>query len=92
MSKVIIPTPLRALTGGKGQVDADGTTVRTLIEDLERRYPGIKERLLDQEGKLRRFINVYVEKEDIRFMDGLDTVVPESAEVSILPAIAGGDS
>ena len=87
---VKIPTPLRRVTGGVAQVDGDGATVRDLIEDLERRYPGIRERLCDEAGELRRFVNVFVGDEDIRFLDGLETKLDEGAEVSIIPAVAGG--
>jgi len=90
MVKVRIPTPLRKLTGGKGEVEAEGKTVADLIEDLEKRYPGIKERLMDESGNLRRFINIYVNEEDIRFMQGKDTSLNDGDEVSIVPAIAGG--
>ncbi len=90
MVKVRIPTPLRKLTGGKGEVEAEGKTVADLIEDLENRYPGIKERLMDESGNLRRFINIYVNEEDIRFMQGKDTSLSDGDEVSIVPAIAGG--
>lgn len=88
--KVIIPTPLRSLTGGESQVDAAGNTVLELIDNLEATYPGIKNRLCDDNGQLRRFINVYVDKEDVRFLKGLSTELRDSVEVSILPAIAGG--
>lgn len=88
--KVIIPTPLRSLTGGTGEVEADGRTLSELIDDLERRYPGIKERLCEETGQVRRFINVYIDKEDVRFLNGLETEISDGTEVSILPAIAGG--
>lgn len=88
-AKVRIPTQLRGLTGGGPEVQADGSTIGDLIGDLNNRYPGLGERLL-QDGKLRRFVNVYVEDEDIRFLDGLNTGVPEGACVSIIPAVAGG--
>ncbi|MBI4733887.1 MAG: MoaD/ThiS family protein [Rubrobacteridae bacterium] len=88
--KVLIPTPLRGLTGGAGQVESDGSTILELIDKLEASYPGIKDRLCDDSGQLRRFINIYVEKEDVRFQKGLSTELKDGAEVSILPAIAGG--
>ena len=90
MVKVRIPTPLRKLTGGKGEVEAEGKTIADLIEDLENRYPGIKERLMDESGNLRRFINIYVNEEDIRFLQGKDTSLSDGDDVSIVPAIAGG--
>ncbi len=89
MARVRIPTQLRQLTDGRSEVDADGTTVGQLIHNLESTYPGLQERLL-QEGKLRRFVNVYVEDEDVRFLDGLSTPVPRGVVVSIIPAVAGG--
>lgn len=88
-STVRIPTPLRTLTGGQDEVKASGSTVGELIEDLERRYPGIRDRLLDDKG-VRRFVNIYVGDEDIRFLDGLETKLKEGEEISIVPAIAGG--
>lgn len=87
--KVRIPTPLRTLTAGKDEVDAKGTTVREIIEDLERKYPGMKDRLCDDKG-VRRFVNIYQNEEDIRFLDSLETAVKEGDSISIVPAIAGG--
>ncbi len=89
MATVRIPTPLRTLTGGEESVEASGATVRALIDNLESKCPGIKDRLLDDKG-VRRFVNIYVGDEDIRFLDGLDTELKGSEEVSIVPAIAGG--
>ena len=86
---VRIPTPLRTLTEGKDEVDAKGATIRDIIEDLEGNYPGIKERLCDDKG-VRRFVNIYQNEEDIRFLDGLDTPVRDGDSISIVPAIAGG--
>lgn len=88
--KVRIPTPLLSLTGGKKEVEAEGATIKELIEDLERRYPGLKERLCDEEGNLRRFINFFVNDEDIRFLQGEETPLKDGDVVSIVPAIAGG--
>jgi len=88
--KVRIPTPLQNLTGGAAEVTAEGKTVRELIDDLERRYAGIKARLCDENGEIRRFVNIFVNDEDIRFLQGLDTELKEGDEVSIVPAIAGG--
>jgi molybdopterin synthase sulfur carrier subunit len=86
---VRIPTPLRTLTGGEEQVQADGTTVQQVIENLEKAHPGLRDRLLDEKG-VRRFVNIYVGDEDIRFLDGLSTALKGGEEVSIVPAIAGG--
>jgi molybdopterin synthase sulfur carrier subunit len=86
---VRIPTPLRTLTGGEDQVSIDGGTVSQVIENLEKKHPGLRERLLDEKG-VRRFVNIYVGDEDIRFLDGLSTSVKDGEEISIVPAIAGG--
>jgi len=88
---VRIPTPLRRLTGGQGEVTAEGRTVQELLETLERQFPGVKERLYDEAGQLRRFVNIYINDEDIRFAQGLETTLKKGDEVSIVPAIAGGD-
>ena len=87
---VRIPTPLQRLTDGKGEVTCAGSTVTELLADLEKRYPGIKERICDEEGKLRRFVNVFVNEEDIRFLQGDQTAIKDGDDVSIIPAIAGG--
>ena len=87
---VRIPTPLQRLTSGQSEVQCEGQTVTELLADLERRYPGIKERICDQDGKLRRFVNVFVNEEDIRFLQGDQTAVKAGDDVSIIPAIAGG--
>lgn len=86
---VRIPTPLRTLTGGADEVTAAGNTLAELIEDLERKHPGIRDRLLDEKG-VRRFVNIYVGEEDVRFLDGLKTTLKAGDQVSIVPAIAGG--
>jgi molybdopterin synthase sulfur carrier subunit len=88
--KIIIPTPLRRLTANTDIVEVEGTTVKEVIQNLDRRYPGIHARLCEEGGELRRFLNIYVDGEDIRFLDNLSTAVPDGAEVSIVPAIAGG--
>ncbi|MFQ5829508.1 MAG: ubiquitin-like small modifier protein 1 [Candidatus Methylomirabilia bacterium] len=88
--RVRIPTPLRPVTKGVGEVEAKGSTIGELIDDLERQFPGLRERLVGEGGDLRRFINVYVNEEDIRFLQGKDTAVKDGDEVSIVPAIAGG--
>jgi molybdopterin synthase sulfur carrier subunit len=87
---VRIPTPLRSLTKGSAEVQAAGETVADVLHDLERQFPGIGERLLDETGELRRFVNVYVNDEDIRFLDGKKTSLKPGDHVSIVPAIAGG--
>ena len=88
--KVRIPTPLRKLTHDEEVVETSADSVGAAISDLETRYPGIQERLLDEGGEVRRFVNVYVNEEDIRFLDNKDTVLNDGDEVSIIPAIAGG--
>lgn len=86
---VRIPTPLRSLTGGHDEVQAAGATVGAVIEDLEKNYPGIKDRLCDDKG-VRRFVNIYANEEDIRFLENLETAVKDGDSVQIVPAIAGG--
>ncbi len=86
---VRIPAPLRTLTGGKDEVTAAGSTVAELIDDLDKKHPGLKDRLLDEKG-VRRFVNIYVGEEDVRFLDGLKTELRAGDKVSIVPAIAGG--
>ena len=86
---VRIPTPLRAVTKGAGEVHAEGTNVAELVEDLERQFPGLRERLVEN-GEVRRFINFYVNEEDIRFLQGKETALKDGDEVSIVPALAGG--
>jgi molybdopterin synthase sulfur carrier subunit len=87
---VRIPTPLRKLTQDQDVVRARGGTIGEVIEDLQRQYPGLKERICDERGELRRFVNVYLNEEDIRFQNGKDTQVKNGDEISIIPAIAGG--
>ncbi len=87
---VRIPTPLRAVTKGNAEVQAKGDTVDGLVADLERQFPGLRERLIDESGALRRFINIYVNQEDIRFLQQGKTALKDGDEVSIVPAIAGG--
>ncbi len=88
--KVRIPTPLQKLTADKAEVEADGKDVRELIQNLEKKFPGIITRLCDEQGALRRFINIYVNEEDIRFLQRENTPLKDGDEVSIIPAIAGG--
>ncbi len=90
MATVRIPTPLRKLTNGQEEVTAQGKTVGELLADLEKNFPGIKERLCDESGQVRRFVNIFQNDEDIRFLQNLDTPVKDSDEISIVPAIAGG--
>ena len=90
--RVRVPGPLRRLSGGSAEVDVEGATVGAALTDLEARYPGFHDRLYDGEGRLRQFINIYVNDSDIRFSEGLDTAVTERDEVSIIPAVAGGRS
>lgn len=88
--KVRIPTPLRSITKGAAEVSAKGDDVSALIQDLEHQFPGLRERLVEDGGEVRRFINIYVNEEDIRFLKGNKTALKDGDEVSIVPAIAGG--
>jgi sulfur-carrier protein len=88
--RVRVPTPLRKFTQGADEVDVQGNTIRSIVEDLEKNYPGIKERICDETGKVRRFVNVYVNGDDIRFLQNLETALKEWDNISIVPAIAGG--
>lgn len=85
-----IPTPLRKFTDGNSEVDVEGGTLREVFDDVENRHGGLKEKIFDDSGEIRRFINVFVNGEDIRHADGLDTAVKDGDEVSVVPAIAGG--
>jgi molybdopterin converting factor small subunit len=87
---VKVPTQLRTLTDGAPEVTATGSTIADVVSDLESRHPGFGERLLDDSGSLRRFVNLYLDDEDVRFLKGLDTEVREGARLSIIPAVAGG--
>ena len=87
---VRIPTPLRSITKGSAEVQAKGDTVGDVMQDLERQFPGLRDRLMDDKGDLRRFINLYVNDEDVRFLQSLKTTLKEGDTVSIVPAIAGG--
>ena len=89
-AKVRIPAPLRKLTQDQAIVEVDGKTIQDLLNSLDKNYPGLKDRICDESGQSRRFVNVFVNGEDIRFKDGAKTAVAEGAEVSIIPAIAGG--
>jgi molybdopterin synthase sulfur carrier subunit len=90
MATVRIPTPLRKLTAGQEEVKAAGATITAIIGSLESQFPGLKERICDDQGKMRRFVNIFKNDEDIRFLQNLDTPVADSDELSIVPAIAGG--
>ena len=85
-----IPTQLRPLAGGNATVNAEGATVAEVLKHLDGAHPGFADRLFDESGKLRRFVNVFVADEDIRFLDGLETPVPDGTTLSIVPAVAGG--
>jgi len=88
--QVRIPTPLRKLTGNKDEIHTSGANIREVFENLEKQYPGMKEKLYNEDGTLKRFVNIYVNKKDIRFMDGENTRVQDGDEIAIIPAIAGG--
>ncbi|WP_017622725.1 MoaD/ThiS family protein [Nocardiopsis chromatogenes] len=87
---VRVPTILRTYTKDAAQVSAEGATLKDVLADLDANHPGIRARILDDSGKIRRFVNVYVGDEDVRFADGLDTATKDGVEVSIIPAVAGG--
>jgi molybdopterin synthase sulfur carrier subunit len=88
--QVRIPVQLRALTHGAEVVTSNGSSVQQLIEDMDRNYPGIKDRICEPDGKVRRFVNIFVNEEDIRFLENLQTPIKDQDEISIIPAIAGG--
>jgi MoaD family protein len=88
--KIRIPTPLRKLTNEQELVEVEAKTVNAAITELQTRFPGIQERLVDEAGAVRRFVNVYVNEEDIRFLDNQNTALKDGDEISIIPAIAGG--
>ena len=87
---VHVPTPLRKLTGNQAEVEIDAATVAELVENLETSFAGIKEKLVDENGEIRRYVNIYVNDEDIRFLEGTDTPLSSGDSLSIVPAIAGG--
>ena len=89
---VRIPTPLRRVTKGQDKVEMDGSTLGQIIESLESTYPGFKERLVDEDGEIRYFVNIYLNGEDVRFLQGMETSTKEGDELSIVPAVAGGSS
>ena len=87
---VRIPTILRTYTGGESEVSAEGGTLAEVLDDLDGQHSGIKGRIIDETGELRRFVNVYVGNDDVRFLDNLATPTPDGAQVSVIPAVAGG--
>ncbi len=87
---VRVPTILRTYTGGASEVAAEGTSLLEVLDSLDSAYPGIKGRIVDEQGGLRRFVNVYVGNDDVRFLDGVQTLVADNAQVSVIPAVAGG--
>ena len=87
---VRIPTILRTYTGGDSEVSATGATLAEVLDDLDAKFPGVKGRVVDEDGKLRRFVNVYVGNDDVRFLDDLATPTPDGIQVSVIPAVAGG--
>ncbi|HJO80945.1 MAG TPA: ubiquitin-like small modifier protein 1 [SAR202 cluster bacterium] len=87
---VRIPTPLRRVTNGQDKVTVEGATINEIINSLESQHPGIRERLCDEQGQLRNFVNIYVNGEDVRFLDGINSPAKEGDEISIVPAVAGG--
>jgi len=87
---VRVPTILRSYTGGEANVTADGAVLGDVLESLDGSYPGIKGRIVDEQGELRRFVNVYVGNEDVRFLEGLATPITDGSEISVIPAVAGG--
>ncbi len=89
-TRVTIPTPLRRFTAEDAQIDVQADTITEILDELDQKYPGLKDRLCEKSGELRRFFNIYVDGEDVRFLDDLRTKVPEGAEVAIIPAISGG--
>ena len=87
---VRIPTILRTYTGGESEVSASGDTLAAVLDDLDSNYSGIKGRIVDEQGELRRFVNVYVGNDDVRFLESLETATPEGTQISVIPAVAGG--
>ena len=90
MAVVRVPTPLRRVTNGQSTVEVSGATVGEGLDNLEKKFPGIKERIVDPSGALHRFVNIYINGEDVRFMQGMETKVKATDEISIVPAVAGG--
>ncbi|UDY34580.1 ubiquitin-like small modifier protein 1 [Dermatobacter hominis] len=90
MVTIRIPTTLRTLTGGSSSVEVEGATIGEVLANLDAAHPGFKDRLFDDDGSLRRFVNVFLADDDVRYLDGVDTAVTDGAEISIIPAVAGG--
>jgi molybdopterin synthase sulfur carrier subunit len=90
MVTIRIPTTLRTLTGGSSEVQVEGATVGEALANLDAAHPGFQDRLFDETGTLRRFVNVFLADDDVRYLDGVGTAVPEGSEISIIPAVAGG--
>ena len=88
--RVRVPTILRTYTKGESEVTVEGSTLSEVLDALDAQYPGIKGRIVDEQGELRRFVNVYVGNDDVRFADGLATATPDGTQVSVIPAVAGG--
>ncbi len=88
--QVRVPTILRTYTEGESEVSADGTTLSDVLTSLDSRFPGIRSRIVDEQGALRRYINVYVGTDDARFVQGLQTPTPDGSQISVIPAVAGG--
>jgi len=88
--QVRIPTPLRKFTDGQDSVESEGTSIEAILADLDGKYPGLKDRICEADGSIRRFVNLYVNGDDIRFLDNLTSAVKDGDEISIVPAIAGG--
>src|SRR5207237_3126864 len=91
MGKVRIPPPLRPMTGGKSEIETQASDIQAMIESLNGQFPGLKSRICDDAGEIRRFVNIYLNEEDIRFMKGKDTPLKDGDQISIVPAIAGGE-
>ena len=89
-TRITIPTPLRRFTADESQIEVEAATINQVLEEMDKKYPGFKNRLCEENGQLKRFFNIYINGEDVRFMDDLETKVPDEAEVSIIPAISGG--
>src|SRR5215218_4492926 len=89
---VLIPTPLRRFTGGEARVNASGATVASLLDDLEARHPGLKDRICESDGQIRRFVNIFVNGENVREHEGADTAIKSGDEIGIIPAMAGGSA
>ncbi len=88
--QVRIPTPLRKFTAGRDTVEADGSSIGAVLADLDAKHPGLRERICEADGSIRRFVNLYINGDDIRFLENLDSAVKDGDEISIVPAIAGG--